>query len=80
MSSQSGAEWGNVLKSNSNGTYYGVSLKYVNRNDRGYVDFEKVIGLDGIAVMNVLANPDEAAVTRKKKLQTRITHNDGMRR
>lgn len=78
MSSVKGAEWGNVLKSNSNGTYYGLSLAHVNRNDRGYVDFEKVIGLDGIAVMNVVANPDEAAVSGKKKLQTRITHNDGM--
>lgn len=77
MSQVRGAEWGNVLKSNSNGTYYGLSLEHVNRNDRGYVDFEKVIGLDGIAVMNVVANTDEAAVTGKKKLQTRITHNDG---
>ncbi|KAG8888141.1 vacuolar protein sorting/targeting protein PEP1 [Tulasnella sp. 332] len=77
MSQVRGAEWGNVLKSNSNGTYYGLSLEHVNRNDRGYVDFEKVIGLDGIAVMNVVANVDEAAVTGKKKLQTRITHNDG---
>ena len=36
-----------------------------------------MIGLDGIALMNVVANPTEAAVTGKKKLQTRITHNDG---
>ncbi|KAG8905227.1 vacuolar protein sorting/targeting protein PEP1 [Tulasnella sp. 403] len=77
MSQAKGGEWGNVLKSNSNGTYYGLSLSYVNRNDRGYVDFEKIIGLDGIAVMNVVANPDEAAVSGKKNLQTRITHNDG---
>ncbi|KAG8983213.1 vacuolar protein sorting/targeting protein PEP1, partial [Tulasnella sp. 427] len=77
MSNVKGAEWGNVLKSNSNGTYYGLSLDHVNRNERGYVDFEKVIGLDGIAVMNVVTNPEEAAINRKKKLQTRITHNDG---
>ncbi|KAF8325469.1 Oligoxyloglucan reducing end-specific cellobiohydrolase [Cantharellus anzutake] len=76
-SDKDGAEWGNLLKSNSNGTYYGLSLENANRNRAGYVDFEKMIGLDGIAVMNIVANPNEAAVTRKKKLQTRITHNDG---
>ncbi|KAG8725549.1 vacuolar protein sorting/targeting protein PEP1 [Ceratobasidium sp. 395] len=77
MSDKQGAEWGNVLKSNSNGTYYGLSLGAVNRNSRGYVDFEKMVGLDGIAVMNIVANPQEAEHTQKKKLQTRITHNDG---
>ena len=34
-------------------------------------------GLDGIALMNVISNPDEASITGSKKLQTRITHNDG---
>lgn len=68
---------GNLLKSNSNGTYYGLSLENVNRNNYGYVDFEKMIGLDGIALINVVANPSEAAASLKKKLQTRITHNDG---
>lgn len=70
-------QWGSLLKSNSNGTYFGISLNNVNRNDRGFVDFEKVIGLDGIAVVNVIANPDDARVSGNKKLQTRITHNDG---
>jgi hypothetical protein len=77
MSQTRGAEWGNILKSNSNGTYYGLSLAHVNRNDQGYVDFEKLIGLDGIALVNVVSNPEEAAVTGKKTLQSRITHNDG---
>jgi hypothetical protein len=77
MSGIRGAEWGNLLKSNSNGTYYGLSLEHANRNERGFVDFEKMIGLDGIAVMNVVSNVDEAPVTGKKRLQTRITHNDG---
>ncbi|CCM05586.1 uncharacterized protein FIBRA_07814 [Fibroporia radiculosa] len=69
--------WGNILKSNSNGTYYGVSLDNVNRNEAGYVDFEKMIGLDGIALVNVVSNPDDAAITGRKELQSRITHNDG---
>ncbi|GAB1518497.1 vacuolar protein sorting/targeting protein PEP1 [Rhizoctonia solani] len=77
MSDKRGAEWGNVLKSNSNGTYYGLSLEAVNRNAQGYVDFEKLVGLDGIAVMNIVANTKEVEHTGKKKLQTRISHNDG---
>ncbi|KAJ7733832.1 hypothetical protein B0H14DRAFT_3517289 [Mycena olivaceomarginata] len=61
--------WGNLLKSNSNGTYFGLSLANVHRDDRGFVDFEKVSGLEGIAFANVVADPRE--------LQSRITHNDG---
>jgi hypothetical protein len=70
--------WGNILKSNSNGTYFGLSIENVNRNSAGFVDFEKFVGLDGIAMVNVVANPAEAALTGRKALQTRITHNDGM--
>jgi hypothetical protein len=33
--------------------------------------------LEGIALINVVANPDEAGITGSKLLQTRITHNDG---
>ena len=69
--------WGNILKSNSNGTYFGLSIENVNRDERGYVDFEKMIGLDGIALINVVSNPGDAPVTHTKKLQSRITHNDG---
>lgn len=76
---QPGSEWGGLFKSNSNGTYYALSLDHVNRNSKGYVDFEKMQGLDGIAVMNVVSNPDEAQITGQKKLVTRITHNDGGR-
>ncbi|KAJ7817559.1 hypothetical protein B0H14DRAFT_3474573 [Mycena olivaceomarginata] len=54
--------WGNILKSNSNGTYFGLSAENVNRDRRGYVDFEKV----------------EALLTGRKVLQSRITHNDGI--
>lgn len=72
-----GPFWGNILKSNSNGTYFNLAIENVNRDERGYVDFEKVVGLDGIALINVVANPEEAVLSGTKKLQTRITHNDG---
>lgn len=71
--------WGNILKSNSNGTYFGLSIENVNRNEAGYADFEKFTGLDGIALINIVANPAEATLTGRKVLQTRITHNDGER-
>ena len=77
MSTQPHAEYGSIMKSNSNGTYYSVSQDFVNRNAQGFVDFEKLIGLDGIALVNVVANPDKAAVEKSKKIQTLITHNDG---
>lgn len=77
MSEPPSPYWGNILKSNSNGTYFGLSIEYVNRDERGYVDFEKMIGLDGIALINIVSNPEEAMVTDYKLLQSRITHNDG---
>ncbi|KAJ7128312.1 Oligoxyloglucan reducing end-specific cellobiohydrolase [Mycena epipterygia] len=69
--------WGDILKSDSNGTYFGLSLSNVNADVRGLIDFEKIIGLDGIALANVVANPEEAVLTGIPVLQTRITHNDG---
>jgi len=77
MSEKPHPYWGTILKSNSNGTYFGISIENVNRDERGYVDFEKVIGLDGIALVNIVSNTEEAVVTGRKELQTRITHNDG---
>lgn len=69
-------EWGPILRSNSNGTYFSLSLENANRNEVGYVDFESM-GLYGIALANVVANTDDAAISSYKLLQTRITHNDG---
>ncbi|KAF9236598.1 hypothetical protein BU15DRAFT_63862 [Melanogaster broomeanus] len=50
----------------------------VNRNDIGFIDFEKLVGLDGIVMVNVVANPVEATLSRSKVLQTWITHNDAV--
>jgi hypothetical protein len=80
ISETQGAYWGSILKSNSNGTYFSLSADYVNRDAEGFVDFEKMIGLDGIALINVVSNPKDAALTGRKELRTKITHNDGARR
>ncbi|KAH8885156.1 vacuolar protein sorting [Thozetella sp. PMI_491] len=71
---KSDRQHGTLLKSNSNGTSYVLSIDGVNCDWEYYVDFEKMLGVEGVAVVNVVANPDEDA---PKKLQTKITHNDG---
>ena len=70
-------EYGTIIKSNSNGTNYVVSKGAVNRNSAGYVDFEKMQGLEGVAVINVVDNVKEAENGQIKKLKSMITHNDG---
>jgi len=70
-------EYGTIIKSNSNGTSYVLSLNGVNRNTPGYVDFEKMQGLEGVALVNVVDNLKDAERGQAKKLKTMITHNDG---
>ena len=69
-------QFGTIIKSNSNGTSYVVSARNVNCDKYSYVDFEKMQGLEGVVLVNVVANPDEKS-SSKKKLQTQISHNDG---
>ncbi|CAG8497035.1 17231_t:CDS:10, partial [Dentiscutata heterogama] len=70
--------WGNIMKSNYNGTYYSLSLKDVNRDGKGFVDFEKMRGIEGIALANIVSNTNEIIIGGSvKKLQSRITFNDG---
>ena len=70
-------EWGNILKSNSNGTYYRLSLPYVKRDERGYVDFDRMQGIQGIALANIVKNPDEVNLGAEKQIVSKITYNDG---
>jgi photosystem II stability/assembly factor-like uncharacterized protein len=71
-------EYGTILKSNSNGTSYVHAIGEVNRNGQGYVDFEKMQGLEGVAIINRVANVEETDNGSAKKLKTYITHNDGV--
>lgn len=75
MEDKSGHRFGNILKSNSNGTSYVLSASNVNCDDAFYVDFEKIPGLEGVSVINTVANGKET--DEAKRLQTKITHNDG---
>jgi hypothetical protein len=72
-----GQEYGSILKSNSNGTSYVQSVSAVNRNRLGYVDFEKMQGIEGVAIINRVANIEKVQGGASKKLKTYITHNDG---
>ncbi|KAF2088167.1 glycosyl hydrolase [Saccharata proteae CBS 121410] len=77
MNNEREQEYGTILKSNSNGTEYVLSISEVNRNVLGYVDFEKMQGLEGVALINVVANAEEVDKGAVKKLKSMITHNDG---
>ena len=77
VNNREGSEYGSIIKSNSNGTSYVMSLDGVNRNRRGYVDFEKMLGLEGVILVNQVMNLEEADKGASKKLKTMITHNDG---
>lgn len=67
-----GHEVGTILKSNSNGTFYILSLPEVNRNSIGYVDFDRVDIIEGMLLANVVTKNK-----KKKELQTRISFNEG---
>ncbi|WZH39894.1 Carboxypeptidase y-sorting pep1 [Fusarium acuminatum] len=69
-----GRRRGSIIKSNSNGTTYVLSAPNVNSDELGYVDFEKVAGLEGVTLINAVASLDDK---NGKKIQTKISHNDG---
>lgn len=77
VSSHAGQEFGPILKSNSNGTHLSLSLENVNRDNFGFVDFERIKSTEGAALANVIANADDAKRGARKRIQTRITHSDG---
>lgn len=77
IESRHGREFGHIIKSNSNGTNFVKSLENVNRNDMGFADFEKLLGIEGAAVANIVANVEEVGNGGSKKLKSMITHNDG---
>ncbi|KAI8924010.1 hypothetical protein BC831DRAFT_467920 [Entophlyctis helioformis] len=77
QSTTKGLEHGSLLKSNWNGTFYREILQGVNQNHRGFVDFEKVAGVPGAMVANVVSNIDDVRRGESKKIQTKISFDDG---
>ncbi|KAI1311572.1 vacuolar protein sorting/targeting protein PEP1 [Mortierella claussenii] len=72
-----GSKVGNLFTSNSNGTYFSLSKKYVSESDMGNVDFEKMQGIDGVALLNEVINPNEANQGKQKELRSMITVDNG---
>jgi Sortilin, neurotensin receptor 3, len=69
---------GTLFTSNSNGTFFVESLKDTNRNDMGFVDYERIYGIDGVGMANVVMNPvDVESRGAPKRLKTYITYDDG---
>ncbi|OBA20642.1 Oligoxyloglucan reducing end-specific cellobiohydrolase [Metschnikowia bicuspidata var. bicuspidata NRRL YB-4993] len=69
-----GREFGSLVKSNSNGTSYVLSLENVNRDHRGFVDYDKIDILEGVLVANTVRNPNGKG---PKELKTQMSFNDG---
>lgn len=67
--------YGAIMKSNSNGTSYVLSVPDVNSDASGYVDFDKMLSLEGVLLVNKVTNKDKS--NEPKKLRSLISHNDG---
>lgn len=68
---------GTLFTSNSNGTYFVKSQENTNRNKYGIVDFEKLVSIEGVAIMNTVANPSGVLNGDSKVVKTKITFDDG---
>jgi len=69
---------GTLFMSNSNGTFFVESLKDTNRNSMGFVDYERIYGVEGVGMANVVMNPvDVESRQAEKRLKTYITFDDG---
>lgn len=77
VNSDQGKGSGTLFTSNSNGTYFVRSLENTNRNKLGVVDFEKLVGVEGVAIVNTVANPEKVEAGMEKELKTKITFDDG---
>ena len=76
-SSNPGNEFGSLFKSNWNGTFYHKTIDYVNQNRGGYIDFEKVHGINGTMIINTITNVDGMQHGEQKELATMLSTNDG---
>lgn len=79
MNSRTLQPMGVFLSSNSNGTYFNRHIEHTNRDRDGLVDFEKVSGIQGIVLVNVVDNfkAIEAGEDKKKKIKSKISFDDG---
>ncbi|PMD61031.1 Oligoxyloglucan reducing end-specific cellobiohydrolase, partial [Hyaloscypha bicolor E] len=72
-----GAAYGTLVKDSGRGTPFVSVLPGVNRIQTGEVDFERINGLEGIIIINIVSNLRAAIRGEPKKLKTKISFNDG---
>lgn len=72
-----GAEFGTIFKSNVNGTNFHKSIEQVNQNRNGFVDFEKLSGINGSMIINKITNLEQVSKKDPKNLQSLISFDDG---
>ncbi|KAG0326544.1 vacuolar protein sorting/targeting protein PEP1, partial [Podila humilis] len=70
-------KFGNLFTSDSNGTYFSLSKKFLNQGNEGTVDFEKMQGVDGVALMNEVMNPNEVLQRSAKEIRSMATFDNG---
>jgi hypothetical protein len=69
---------GTLFVRNFKGTFFVESLKDKNRNGMGFVDYEKLHGVDGVGFANVVSNvKDVERRGAREQLKTIITFDDG---
>ena len=69
---------GSLYSSNSNGSFFTKNEGFTNRNMLGLVDFERLDAVQGVAIANIVKNPEDVVQSGAEKvLQSRITFNDG---
>lgn len=69
---------GSLFLSDAEGIYFVEALSNTNRNDLGFVDFEALVGLEGIGLANVVRNAQEVLLGREgKKIRSMMTYDDG---
>lgn len=77
VNSSPSATSGTLFTSNSNGTYFVRSLEHTNRNKMGIVDFEALVNVEGVAIVNTVTNWEGVEAGEEKALKTMITFDDG---
>jgi len=73
-----GYKFGNLFTSDSRGNYFSLSKKFLNQGDEGTVDFEKMQGVNGVALMNEVMNPNDVLQRSPKQIRSLITFNNGI--
>jgi len=77
------SSFGSVFMSDSTGQFFSTIHRHVSVIDqagidsKGSTEFERMPGIEGVALMNEVTNPEQATLGRKKHLRTKISMDNG---